>query len=88
MPRLTFNSLLQTPSITQLRDDAQSIAMHERWPWYERWIERSRIFAVAIHAAAEALGVAPEEIRGPALTGLLDAYHVARRRRAKRGANA
>ena len=88
MPRLTFNSLLQTPSIAALKADAVSIAINAERNWFPHWIADSlSILLEAIDAAAEALGVAPEEI-DVALTGLLDAYHVARRRWAKREANA
>jgi hypothetical protein len=82
---LTFSELArECPAIAELKADAASIAMLERWPWYEPWIGRSRIFATAVHQAAQQTGEDPADIRGEVLDGLLDTYAVARRRRAKR----
>jgi hypothetical protein len=47
------------------------------------WLAGSKIFGDASCAAAVRLDVEPEEIRRVALTGPLDGYYVARRRRAK-----
>ena len=86
---MNFPELVRAcPSIAELKAGAVSIAEHEARPWFTYWLADSTIFAMAIDAAAEALDVAPAEIREIALTGLLDAYHTARRRRAKREANA
>lgn len=86
---MNFPELVRTcPTIAELKAGAVSIAEHEARPWFTYWLADSTIFAMAIDAAAEALDVAPAEIREIALTGLLDAYHTARRRRAKRETNA
>jgi len=86
-PMMTFQELVRTcPAIAQLKADAASIAQQERRPWYAAWLEDSTIFAMAIRAAAEKTGAPPAAIRGVVLTGLLDAYYTARRRRAKREA--
>jgi len=88
-PAVNFPELVRTcPTIAELKAGAVSIAEHEARPWFTYWLADSTIFAMAIDAAAEALDVAPAEIREIALTGLLDAYHTARRRRAKRETNA
>ena len=85
---MNFPELVRTcPTIAELKAGAVSVAEHEARPWYSYWLADSTIFAMAIDAAAEALDVAPAEIRDTALTGLLDAYFTARRRRAKREAN-
>jgi len=71
------------PEIAELKADAASIAIWERWPWYKCWIEHSRIFADALSAAGDKLGVSPDAIRRTVLTGILVAYHDAKYRRAK-----
>ncbi len=81
---LTFQRLLKCPAIAELKADAASIAELERWPWYERWIRGSKVFGVAVRTAALALHAPEDSIRDVALTGLLDAYFTAKRRRAKR----
>ena len=82
---MDFCELVRTcPTIRQLKEDAASIAMHESRQWYPAWLEDSTIFHQAIRTAAEQIGTTPAAIRGEVLDGLLDVYHVARRRRAKR----
>ena len=84
---MNFLELVRTcPTIAELKAGAVSIAEHEARPWFTYWLADSTIFAMAIDAAAEALDVAPAEIRDTALTGLLDAYFTARRRLPTRGA--
>ncbi len=82
---MDFSELCRTcPAIAGLRADARSIAETEARPWYSAWLEDSTIFHQAIRTAAEQIGTTPAAIRGEVLDGLLDVYHVARRRRAKR----
>ena len=81
---ITFPELVRTcPTIAELKAGAVSIAEHEARPWYPAWFEGSSIFAHAIDAAAETIEAPPAAIREVALTGLLDTYHTAKRRRAK-----
>ena len=80
MQRITWNQLLTVPEIAGLRDDARSIAANERRPWYPDWLPTSVILADACRAAAWRLKVDPAAVRPVALTGLLDAYHTAKRR--------
>jgi hypothetical protein len=85
---MTFQDIIRlSPEVRQLRDDAASVAVHERWAWYPLWISGSKVFGDAIRAAGVRLDADPQDIRRVALAGLLDAYHVARRR-AKREAAA
>ncbi len=81
---MNFPELVRAcPSIAELKAGAVSIAEHEARPWYPAWLEGSTIFAHAIDAAAETIGATPAAIWQVALTGLLDTYHTAKRRRAK-----
>ena len=72
------------PEVADLRDDAASVAEHERWPWYEMWLSGSTVFSVAVKAAAQRLGVDLDEIRDVVLVGLLDAYRTAKWRLERR----
>ncbi len=82
---MTFPELVRAcPAIAELKADAASIAQNERCQWYERWIRGSQIFLHAVADAAEIMRVPRDEIRQVVLTGLLDAYFTAKRRRAKR----
>jgi hypothetical protein len=79
--KLTWQRILeQSPELAELRDGARSIAENERRPWYEDWLPGSMIFSVAIHKAAQRLGVSPEAVRPVALRGLVDAYRTAKGR--------
>jgi len=81
---VNFPELVRTcPTIAELKADAASIAQNEARPWYQAWLADSTIFAMAVRTAAETIGVPPATIRETVLTGCLDAYHIARRRRAK-----
>ena len=78
--RVTWKQLLTCPEIADRAADARSVAEHERWEWYPVWIGGSEIFRLACQQAAAWLGVAPEDVRPVALTGLLASYHDAKRR--------
>ena len=81
---INFPELVRTcPTIAELKAGAVSIAEHERRSWFPYWLADSTIFASAIRAAAETIGMEPAAIREVALTGLLDVYFTAKRRRAK-----
>jgi hypothetical protein len=81
----TWHALLErSPELAELKADAASIAKLERWPWYELWLPTSTIFLRAVAAAAERVKHGRDSVREIALTGLLDAYHTAKRRLQRR----
>ena len=83
--RLTFRDLVAScPALAGLADDARSIAVHERWPWYERWIGSFEPFRFAVEEAAAALGLPFAAVKAVALAGLLDSYHTAKGRQGRR----
>ena len=86
---LTFSELVRScPAIAELKANAQSIAQNETRQWYANWLPGSLVFIEAVRDAAKALDMDDDRIRDVALTGLLDAYFTAKRRRAKREAAA
>ncbi len=73
---ITWQILLErSPELAGLRADARSVALHERWPWYERWLPGSLTFTLACRKAAERLGTDPTEVRQ-----VLEVYRTARAR--------
>ena len=81
LPVPSFNKICHDcPAIAGLADDARSIAVHERWPWYTRWVGKSIIFRIACHSAAKRLDFDAEDIRRVVLRGLLTAYEAEKRR--------
>jgi hypothetical protein len=76
--------LASSVELAELRTDAASIAKLERWPWYERWLPGSSVFRGVVSKVARRLDEPPDEVKHVALTGLLDAYHTAKRRLQRR----
>ena len=77
---VAFQTLLGVPEVAELKDNAISIAKHERWAWYPIWLKDSTILQQAVKVAAEQLGLPRHEVFSTAAEGLLGVYYAAKGR--------
>jgi hypothetical protein len=82
---ITWTGLcLLQPQLRQYERDAKSIAAHEHWPWYCKWIGGFQDLRADLADVAAQHHLDPQEVRNVALAALKDAYRVARARQERR----